>query len=139
MPEPERIIHLNFKRGDPMDKLQAIPYQQRLLGMREALLTQIAEQRGGVVSRAEAAAEHFGHSEDSSAQVATERELDFAIGERETAELAVIDAALARIEAGTYGQCTDCGVAIAAGRLEASPDAPRCIHCQEKVERQSLA
>lgn len=118
-----------------MNKQQAAVYQQQLMDMRSALLAQIAEQRGGVVSRAEAASDHFGHPEDSGAQLATERELEFAMGERETAELAAIDAALARLQAGTYGECTDCGVHIAPARLHATPEAPRCIHCQEKVEK----
>lgn len=117
-----------------MNKQQAIPYRQQLLRMRSALLAQVAEQRGGAISRAEAAADHFAQAEDSRAQVTTERELELAIGERETAELAAIDTALARIEAGTYGECTDCGVDIAAARLHASPEVTRCIHCQEKVE-----
>lgn len=110
-------------------------YQQQLIAMRTALLAQIAEQRGGIVSRAEVAAEHFGHPEDSSAQLATEREIEFALGERELAELAAIDAALSRLQAGTYGECTDCGVTIAPARLHATPEAPRCIHCQEKQEQ----
>lgn len=110
-------------------------YQHQLTTMRAALLAQIAEQRGGIVSRAEVAADHFGHPEDSGAQLATERELEFALGEREMAELAAIDAALARLQAGTYGECTDCGVAIAPARLQATPEAPRCIHCQEKQEQ----
>lgn len=118
-----------------MDKQHTAPYQKQLLEMRTALLAQISAQRGGTVSRADAAAEHFGQPEDSRAQVATERELEFALGERETAELASIDAALARIEAGTYGQCTDCGVSIPAARLQASPEAQRCIACQEKTEQ----
>jgi DnaK suppressor protein len=110
-------------------------YQHQLMTMRTALLAQIAEQRGGIVSRAEVAADHFGHPEDSGAQLATERELEFALGERELAELAAIDAALARLQAGTYGECTDCGVTIAPARLQATPEAPRCIHCQEKQEQ----
>jgi DnaK suppressor protein len=122
-----------------MNKQQAAPYQHQLLDLRAALLSQIAEQRGGVVSRADVAAEHFGRPEDSSAQLATERELEFAMGERETAELGAIDAALARIEAGTYGDCTDCGVHISAARLHATPEAHRCIPCQEKVEQHSAA
>jgi DnaK suppressor protein len=120
-----------------MNKEQAAPYQQQLLAMHASLLAQINAQRGGV-SRVEAAAEHFNHREDSSAQVATERELEFAIDERETEELAMINSALARIEAGTYGECTDCGVDIAPARLHASPEAPRCIRCQEKVEHPRL-
>lgn len=117
-----------------MVKQLSAPYQQQLLGMRSALLAQIAAQRGGTISRADAAANHFGQPEDSRAQVTTERELEFALGERETAELAAIEAALTRIEAGAYGQCTDCGVTIPAARLQASPEALRCIPCQEKAE-----
>lgn len=117
-----------------MNKQHISAYQQQLAEMRASLLAQIAEQRGGVVGRAEVAAEHFGHPEDSGAQLASERELEFAMGEREMAELAAIDAALARIQSGTYGECTDCGTHIAPARLQATPEAPRCIHCQEKVE-----
>lgn len=117
-----------------MDKLQAASYQQQLLETRVALLAQISAQRGGVVSRADAAAEHFGHPEDSRAQVASEREIEFALGERETAELVAIDGALGRIEAGVYGQCTSCGVAIPAARLQVSPEAARCMACQDKAE-----
>jgi len=118
-----------------MDKQQAAPYRPQLLQMRAELLRQIAEQRGGVVGRAETAAEQFGRPEDPRAQATTERELAFALGEREVAELAAIDDALARIEAGRYGECTECGVDIPAARLHATPEAPRCIPCQEKFER----
>ena len=41
--------------------------------------------------------------------------------------LAQIEAALARIEAGTYGVCAVCGEEIAEGRLEARPWTPYCI------------
>lgn len=122
-----------------MTPQQSNPYRQQLLAMRATLLEQMSAQRGGVLGRAEAAADHFQRREDSSAQVATERELEFAIGEREVDELATIDAALARIEAGTYGECTDCGVSIPAPRLQASPEVTRCIECQEKVEHHRSA
>lgn len=117
-----------------MNKQQATPYQQQLRVMRAELQAQITAQRGGV-SWVEAAAEHFGHREDSTAQVTTERELEFAIDERETEELAMIDCALMRIEAGTYGECIHCGINIAPARLHVTPEAPRCIHCQEKFEQ----
>lgn len=117
-----------------MTPQQANAYRQQLLALRTTLLEQINVQRGGIVGRAQAAADHFERREDSSAQVATERELEFAIGEREVEELVTLDAALARIEAGTYGECADCGVSIPAPRLHASPEVTRCIPCQEKVE-----
>ena len=118
---------------------QTTPYRQQLLQMRTALLEQMSAQRGGTLGRAEAAAEHFERREDSSAQVASERELEFAIGERETGELAMLDAALARIDTGTYGECIACGTRIPALRLQASPEASRCIACQEKVEHRLSA
>jgi DnaK suppressor protein len=118
-----------------MDKTQSAPFLQQLLAQRAALLAQLAEQRGGTIGRAEVAAAHFGEHEDSRAQTNTERDLEFALSEHETAHLATIDAALARIEAGTYGECTDCGVNISAARLHATPEAGRCIHCQEKAEQ----
>jgi len=42
-----------------------------------------------------------------------------------------IDAALARIDAGTYGRCVHCGVATAGERLEFRPFAARCVSCEE--------
>jgi len=41
-------------------------------------------------------------------------------------------AALARIDDSTYGQCVDCGGEIPEGRLDARPDAARCVGCQAK-------
>lgn len=122
-----------------MDSTEAAPYQKQLLDMQAALLAQLSEQRGGLVSRVEVAAEHFGKPEDSQAQVNTERDTEFAIGEHETASLAAIDAALARIAQGSYGQCTDCGVDIPAARLRAAPQALRCISCQEQFEKHHAA
>ena len=43
--------------------------------------------------------------------------------------LAEIDRALARIEDGTYGTCTNCGKEIALARLDAQPWASLCIDC----------
>lgn len=117
-----------------MDSTQAAPYRQQLLTLQAELLAQLAAQRGGQVSRADVAAEHFGQPEDSHAQTTTERELEFAISEHETAHLGAIDAALARIGAGTYGECTDCGTDIALARLQAQPEALRCIPCQTAYE-----
>ena len=50
-------------------------------------------------------------------------------------ELEDIDQALARIEAGEYGQCLSCHEAIAGGRLQALPATPYCRGCAEEIER----
>ena len=44
-------------------------------------------------------------------------------------------AALDRIDANTYGRCVGCGGEIPEGRLEARPDASRCVGCQAKHTR----
>jgi RNA polymerase-binding protein DksA len=63
---------------------------------------------------------------------ATERqgdELLEQVGNAGAEELRAIDAALARIESGTYGVCTNCGEEISPERLETLPYATRCRHC----------
>lgn len=110
------------------------PFKAQLLQQRASLLAQLATLRGGPIGRVEASADHFSGRSDSTAQTATERELEFALDDRETTELAAVDAALQRIEAGTYGRCTVCDVAIPEARLQVAPEAARCITCQEKAE-----
>lgn len=55
--------------------------------------------------------------------------LDAARGQREQ-----VLAALARIDAGSYGSCVVCGAELPAERLEAKPEAARCITCQTAAE-----
>lgn len=62
------------------------------------------------------------------------RETDLAEASRDAAELQAIDAALARMEAGEYGFCADCGVPIPHDRLSANPHALCCIACADARE-----
>lgn len=50
------------------------------------------------------------------------------------AEARQVRLALARIENGTYGTCTNCGEAIPRARLEARPIATRCIKCAAEAD-----
>jgi RNA polymerase-binding protein DksA len=68
------------------------------------------------------------------ATVTYDRELDYTLEENEEHLLAEIDAALQRIENGTYGVCTNCGKQIPPERLEARPWATLCIDCQRQRE-----
>jgi len=43
--------------------------------------------------------------------------------------------ALVRIDRGVYGVCADCGKPIPEGRLDARPEAARCVGCQSKRDR----
>lgn len=62
-------------------------------------------------------------------------ELDLAEVRHALAELTQVDAALARIRDGSYGECIDCGVAIAPARLAVYPTAMRCVDCQQAHEK----
>ena len=72
---------------------------------------------------------------DDDAVADTAASMDVALVIRESEELQLIDAALARIADGSYGSCADCGDDIARARLKAYPMAERCLACQERHER----
>ncbi len=69
------------------------------------------------------------------AAVTLDREIDLSIEDNADRLLEAIDAALARIDAGTYGECVRCGRAIDRDRLEALPYAAKCIECKRLEER----
>lgn len=57
------------------------------------------------------------------------------LAEVAASELQQIDDALARMDAGTYGVCTNCGRPIPSARLEVRPFAVHCVACAEKLGR----
>ena len=69
-------------------------------------------------------------SQASSASQVFEQQRDLALRDRDQQHLDAIDAALARIDSGTYGHCSACGGVIAPERLDALPWAALCIDCQ---------
>jgi DnaK suppressor protein len=54
---------------------------------------------------------------------------------RHVQELRDVEAAQARLRAGTYGVCADCDAHIPPERLTAHPTARRCIQCQSQREK----
>jgi len=64
-------------------------------------------------------------------------ELDLAEVRHVLADLTEVDATLARMRDGTYGDCADCGIAIAPARLAAYPTARRCVNCQDAHEKKT--
>ena len=66
--------------------------------------------------------------EDRSAERQGDEVLE-AMGQHDLTELRAIDAALARIEDGSYGICAKCGNDISTERLDAVPTAALCRNC----------
>lgn len=69
------------------------------------------------------------------ATLAFERAQVVSLLEVARAQLAALDAAAARLDAGTYGLCERCGGDIPADRLEALPGTRRCVDCAEAGAR----
>ncbi|HSB21340.1 MAG TPA: TraR/DksA C4-type zinc finger protein [Anaeromyxobacteraceae bacterium] len=103
----------------------------RLLGRRQAILIAGRRTAAGIdqLRRAERDAEIEEASQSEQLQYDLSR-----LGEVERSEVAQIDAALRRLEAGEYGVCRDCGEEIEPGRLEALPFALECADCAGRRE-----
>ena len=66
---------------------------------------------------------------------AQEREKAFLLASREGRYLKYLDRAVAMLDEGSYGKCTECGQAIQKQRLELVPTARLCISCKLKEEQ----
>jgi DnaK suppressor protein len=69
------------------------------------------------------------------ATIAFEREHVASLLDQTRDQLGRVDAALRRLDEGSYGACERCGQQIAAGRLEARPTATMCIECANQANR----
>ena len=111
----------------------------------EAVRAALAEERAQVLRRLGGLAADFEEtvaaSRDSNADdehdpeghtIAFERSQVTSLSRRLEQRLAEVDAAAARLAAGTYGVCTRCGEQIDPARLEARPAARECIVCASR-------
>jgi DnaK suppressor protein len=113
-----------------MNDLQRAYFRRKLLIWRDEILRSTKET--------------LQHLQDDSAQHAdiadratseTERALELRARDRQRKLIAKIDAALERIEDGTYGYCEETGEPISLKRLDARPIATLSVEAQERHER----
>src|SRR6476659_11440752 len=69
-----------------------------------------------------------------SSEVDIQEDIEFALIQMKSETLNKIDAALRRLEDGSYGDCFECGEEISEARLRALPFAVRCKDCEEARE-----
>ncbi|MEQ8784902.1 MAG: TraR/DksA C4-type zinc finger protein [Pirellulaceae bacterium] len=121
-----------------MKKIEMKKYKERLLEMRARL-------RGDVTTMADAALKK---RSDASGDLSTmpihmadvgsdnyEQEFTLGLMQSEEQVLEQIEAALERIEDGTYGICIDTGKKIPKTRLNAIPFTPYCVEAASRLER----
>ena len=120
-----------------MSAIDVQAFKKRLLAERERVVAALdylhQENRGSLEEEVEEVPldDHLAET----AAVTLDREIDYTLEENAAHVLAAIDAALERIEQGTFGTCVTCGKPIGAERLEALPYATQCIDCKRKDER----
>lgn len=99
-----------------------------LVAERDRLRAEVAE---GIVAPDQMT---YGSQAAAASQV-FEQQRDLALREKNEGHLEAVEAAIARLDAGTFGTCIRCGRPIAPERLEALPWAAHCIDCQRIVGR----
>ena len=102
---------------------------------RAALLAERDRLRAGVAEGIVAPGPMTYGSQAAAASQVFEQQRDLALRDHNEQHLAAVEAALARLDDGTYGACLRCGRPIAPERLEALPWAAHCIECQRMVGR----
>jgi DnaK suppressor protein len=105
--------------------------RERLIAERERLdqqVTALTEDFDAIVESSELVSTDDEHDPDGST-VAFERQMVAGLLREARAKRDELDAALTRIDDGTYGRCTTCGAEIPAECLEALPGTTLCIRC----------
>jgi DnaK suppressor protein len=113
-----------------MNERQRDYFRQRLLVWREEILK---EARDTLQHLQDENQNHPDLADRASSE--TDRAIELRARDRQRKLIAKIDAALARLEDGTYGYCEETGEPISLRRLEARPIATLSIEAQERHER----
>ncbi|HMK70597.1 MAG TPA: RNA polymerase-binding protein DksA [Xanthobacteraceae bacterium] len=113
-----------------MNERQREYFRMKLLGWREAILKEARETLQHLQDDNQ---NHPDLADRASSE--TDRAIELRARDRQRKLIAKIDAALQRIEDGTYGYCEETGEPISLKRLEARPIATLSIEAQERHER----
>lgn len=109
-----------------MEKTEINRFQQILTTRRDELRR--------VLSKEENQDAHdFGRDEGDRANFSQSKEMSFRQKAQDRGLLVMVEAALGRIESGTFGECMSCGQEISSKRLNAVPWSRYCITCQELI------
>ena len=103
--------------------------------IRAALLQERARLLADVEETIQAPGQMTYGSQAAAASQVFEQQRDLALRDRATQHLELVDAALARLDVGSFGTCLRCGRPIAEARIEALPWAAHCIDCQSAIDR----
>jgi DnaK suppressor protein len=113
-----------------MNERQREYFRRKLSGWKHDIIREAQETLAALQSENE---NHPDLADRASSE--TDRAIELRARDRQRKLIAKIDAALARIDEGTYGFCEETGEPISIRRLEARPIATLSIEAQERHER----
>ena len=113
-----------------MNERQKEYFRRKLLNWKDDILREARETLAALQNESE---NHPDLADRASSE--TDRAIELRARDRQRKLIAKIDAALSRIEDGTYGYCEETGEPISLRRLEARPIATLSLEAQERHER----
>jgi len=128
--QPEVLDGIRERRNGPVSskKSQFKQIENKLREKRKEIATN-SSARLGTDSGTE-----YGRDEGDRANASQAKEMTWLRSSQERGLLSLIDAAIARIQGGSFGECLHCGQEIGEKRLSAIPWTEYCITCQELLE-----
>lgn len=138
-PSPRPAHAPSAQQVQPVSKADYPEFRRLLLAERERLLQELASM-GERLQQVEEMGLVEAANEDDYGDVASEafeREKGFALETSVQGMLRMVEDALQKLDAGTYGTCERCGGPIDVERLRALPFASLCIRCKAEQERES--
>jgi DnaK suppressor protein len=130
---PKRKIPEDYRptEDEPfMNERQRAYFRRKLLTWREEILRSTKETLAHLQAES---AQHADIADRATSE--TERALELRARDRQRKLIAKIDAALERIDEGTYGYCEETGEPISLKRLDARPIATLSVEAQERHEK----
>ncbi|WOC14710.1 RNA polymerase-binding protein DksA [Pseudochrobactrum sp. MP213Fo] len=127
------LIDLNYKPTDDepfMNERQKSYFRAKLVAWKNDILREARETLGALQREN---ANHPDLADRASSE--TDRSIELRARDRQRKLISKIDAALLRIDEGTYGFCEETGDPINLKRLDARPIATLSIEAQERHER----
>lgn len=127
------VISNDYRPSDDepfMNERQATYFRNKLQAWKDEILQ---ESLDTIQNLKEEPSNHPDVADRASSEA--ERTLELRTRDRQRKLIAKIDAALRRIEEGTYGYCEDTGEPIGVGRLDARPIATFSVEAQERHEK----
>ena len=140
---PDETMNRNGKAIRPLDKIYRPTDREPFMNerQREYFRVKLLEWREDILKEAKETLQHLQDDNQNHPDLAdrasseTDRAIELRARDRQRKLIAKIDAALQRIEDGTYGFCEETGEPISLKRLEARPIATLSIEAQERHER----